>query len=102
MKDQMEVYEKQIEALKKGISSSQSSEPTYPSEELTRALSELNIKGVEIEKLKKSVSTQNDEIKVFKEQLNEKDKIIEQYQKLKAKLQVDVEQLQVNLLVIHT
>jgi hypothetical protein len=97
MKDQMEVYEQQIEALKKGVSSSQSSEPTNPSEELAKALSELNLKGVEIEKLKKSVSVQNDEIKIFREQLKDKDKTIEQYQKVKAKLQGDVEQLQSKL-----
>jgi hypothetical protein len=48
MKDQMEVYEQQIESLKKGVSSSHSSKPKIPSEELARSLSELNLKGVEI------------------------------------------------------
>jgi hypothetical protein len=38
----------------------------------------LNLKGVEIEKLKKTISTQNEEIK-------DKDKIIGEYQKLKEK-----------------
>jgi hypothetical protein len=58
MKDQMEIYEKQIESLKRGSSSSQSTEPTDPFEELAKTLSKLNLKGVEIEKLKKSISTQ--------------------------------------------
>jgi chaperonin cofactor prefoldin len=51
-------------------------------------LSELNLKGAEIEKIKKSVSTQNEEIKVFKEQLKDKDKIIEEYQKLKVNARI--------------
>jgi hypothetical protein len=53
LKYHMEVYEKKIEALKKEIFSSQSSKLIYPSEELTIALSKLNLKGVEIEKIKK-------------------------------------------------
>lgn len=76
IKDQIEVYEKQIESLKKGIFSSQSSEPIDTSEELAKALSELNLKGVEIEKIKKSLSIQNDEINIFREQLKDEEKII--------------------------
>jgi chromosome segregation ATPase len=94
MGDQMEMYEKHIEILKKGPSSSQMTESTDPTEGLAKALSELNLKGVEIEKLNKSISTQNEEIKVFKEQLKDKDKIIEEYHKLKAKMLTDIEQLQ--------
>jgi len=71
------VYEKQIESLKKGIFSSQSSKPIDTSEELAKDLSELNLKGVEIEKIKKSLSIQNDEINIFREQLKDEEKIIE-------------------------
>jgi len=98
MKDQMEVYEQQIQALKKQVSSSLSSEPTYPCEELASSLWELDLKGIEIEKLKKSMSMENDEINIFREQLKDKDKTIEQYQNVKAKLQGDVEQLQGKLI----
>jgi len=67
MKYQMEICENQIESLKRGSSSSQSIEPTNPFAELAKTFSKLSIKGVEIEKLKKSISTQTDEIKAFRE-----------------------------------
>jgi hypothetical protein len=41
---------------------------------------------VEIDKLKKTISTQNEEIK-------DKDKVIEEYQKLKSKMLTDIEQM---------
>jgi len=75
----LEIYEKEIEILNKGPTSSQIAESTHPSERLEKTLSKLNIKGVEIEKINKSVSTQNEEIKSFREQLNDKDKIVKQY-----------------------
>jgi len=78
------------------VSPSQSSKPTNPFEELDKALSKLNLKGVEIEKLKKSVSTHNDEIKNLQEQINDKDKIIEQYHKLKDKMLGEMEQCIIN------
>jgi len=87
------MYEKEIEILKKGPYSSQIADSSHTSERLAKSLSGLNLKGVEIEKLKKSVSTQNEEIKAFREQLNDKDKTIEQYQELKVKVQGDIEQL---------
>jgi len=46
---------------------------------LSKALSILNVKGVEIEKLKKTISYEKEEIK-------DKDKIISEYQKLKTKM----------------
>jgi hypothetical protein len=49
-------------------------------------LENLNLKGVEIDKLKKTISTQNEEIK-------NKDKVIEEYQKLKAKMLTYIEQM---------
>jgi hypothetical protein len=54
----------------------ESTDPTYG---LSRSLADLNLKGVEIEKLKKTISTQNEEIKY-------KDKIIGEYHKLNEKL----------------
>jgi hypothetical protein len=44
------------------------------------------------------MSIENDEIKILREQIKDKDKTIEQYQKVKAKLKGDVEQLQIKLI----
>jgi hypothetical protein len=64
-----------------------------PSKELAISLSKINFKRVEIEKLKKLVPVQNDEINIFKGRLKDKDETIERYEKVKAKLQGYVEQL---------
>jgi hypothetical protein len=72
--------------LKGGSSSSQVTESTDPTEGLSKALAYLNMKGDEIEKLKKTIATQNEEIK-------DKDKVIEEYQKLKSKMLIDMEQM---------
>ena len=93
MKDHMEVYHYKIEVLNQEIPSSWYLDSTEPSKELAISLSELNFKRVEIEKLKKLVPVQNDEINIFKRRLKDKDKTIEQYEKVKAKLQGYVEQL---------
>jgi hypothetical protein len=58
---------------------------------LSKALADLNMKGDEIDKLKKTIATQNEEIK-------DKDKIIEEYQKLKAKLLTDIEKMKNKLI----
>jgi hypothetical protein len=86
MEEHIELYEKQIEILKGGSSSSQVTESTDPTDGLSRALVDLNLKGDEIEKLKKTISTQQEEIK-------DKDKIIGEYHKLKAKMLIDMEQM---------
>jgi hypothetical protein len=57
MGEHIELYEKQIEILKGGSSSSQSTNPTA---RLSKALTNLNLKGVEIAKLKKTISIQNE------------------------------------------
>jgi SMC interacting uncharacterized protein involved in chromosome segregation len=83
MKDQLEKYERQIELLKGGNSSSQ---PIYFSTELSKSLSSINQKGVEIEKLKKKIETLQDQAK-------DKDKVISEYQKIKSNLKAEIEQL---------
>jgi len=60
---QMEMYEKHIESLKGGSSSSQATKTSYPIVGLSRELVNLNLKGVEIEILKKIISWKKDEIK---------------------------------------
>jgi hypothetical protein len=86
MEEQMELQEKHIEILKGGSSSSQETTSTDPTDGLSKALTDLNMKGDEIEKLKKTVATQGEEIK-------DKDKVIAEYQKLKAKMLTDMQQL---------
>jgi len=49
-------------------------------------LAYLNMKGAKIDKLNKTIATQNEEIK-------DKYKIIEEYQKLKAKLLTEIEKM---------
>jgi hypothetical protein len=56
-------------------------------------LSDLNFKEVEIENLKKSVVVQNDELNILRDQMNDKDKTITQYQRTKSKLQEDFDLL---------
>jgi len=64
----------------------ESSESSDPTKRLLNALEYLNMKGDEIDKLKKTITTQNKEIK-------DKHKIIEEYQKLKAKLLMDTKKM---------
>jgi hypothetical protein len=90
MGEQMEMYEKQIESLKGGSSSSQATETSDPIVGLSRELADLNMKGVEIEILKKTISEKKEEIK-------DKDKTISEYQKLKAKMLTDMEQMKTKL-----
>jgi hypothetical protein len=56
MGEQMEIYEIQIESLKGGSSSSQAVETSDPTTGLSRALPNLNLKGVEIESQEKTIS----------------------------------------------
>jgi len=79
MGEKIEMNEKQIEIMKRGSSSSKMTELANPTDGLSRALADLNLKGFEVEKLKKTISTQNEEIK-------DKDKFIEEYKKMKAKM----------------
>jgi hypothetical protein len=72
--------------LKGGSHLLQSTESSDPTTGLSKALADLNLKGVEIDKLKKTIATQNEEIK-------DKDKVIEEYQKLKAKMLTDIEKM---------
>jgi hypothetical protein len=63
MEEHIELYENQIEILKGGSSSSHVIGSTYPTDGLLRVLADLNLKGVKIEKMKKTISTLNEEIK---------------------------------------
>jgi hypothetical protein len=72
MGEQMEMYEKKIESLKGESSSLQATETSDSTAGLSRALGDLNLKGVEIESLKKTISEQ-------KEKIKDKDKIIAEY-----------------------
>jgi len=65
--DHMDIYKQQIEALKKEPSYSHPSRPIDPFEELAKTLSDLNLKEIEVKKLKRPVSEKNDIIKIFKE-----------------------------------
>jgi hypothetical protein len=56
MGEHMEMYENQIENLKAGSSSSQAVETSDPTTRLSKELTDLNLKGVEIESLKKTIS----------------------------------------------
>jgi hypothetical protein len=86
MEEQIDLYAKQIETLKGGSSLLQSEKSSDPTTGLSKALADLNLKEVEIDKLKKTISTQNEEIK-------DKDKVIEEYKKLKAKMLTDIEKM---------
>jgi hypothetical protein len=77
--------------LKQGSSSSQGSTSVDSSDDLVKALAELNFKEIELEKSKKEVSTQNDEIKILRDQIAERDKELKIYQQAKAKIQEDYE-----------
>jgi hypothetical protein len=102
MNNQLGSHQQQIETLEKDNSelkclkpsSVQSCTSKYPSEELVKALYDLNIKEIEIDDLKIMITCKNDEIDILKDQLKEKDGVIDKYQKLKAKLQKDSEQVQ--------
>jgi hypothetical protein len=86
MGEHIELYESQIKILKEGSSSSEAAKSADPTTGLTKALADLNLKGVEIEKLKKTISDQKEEIK-------DKDKTVAEYQKLKTKMQKEIDQL---------
>jgi DNA repair exonuclease SbcCD ATPase subunit len=79
----LEKYERQIELLKGENSSSQT---TDFSTELSKSLSTINQKRVEIEKLKETIETLQDHAK-------DKDKVINEYQKIKANLVVEIEKM---------
>jgi thioesterase domain-containing protein len=86
MEEEMELQEKQIEILKGGCTSSCATTSTDPTDGLSKALEDLDLKGDEIEKLKRTIATQGEEMK-------DKDKVIAEYEKLKAKMLTDIEQL---------
>jgi flagellar biosynthesis chaperone FliJ len=102
MNNQLGSYQQQIETLEKekselkclNPSSVQSSTSVDPSEELAKVLSDLNIKEIEVDDMKRMITSKNDEIDIFKDQLKEKDGVIAKYQKLKEKLQKDLEKAQ--------
>jgi hypothetical protein len=80
------LYGKWIDTLRGGSYSSQSTESSDPTTGLSKALSNLNLKGVEIERMKKTIFAQNEEIK-------DKDKVIEEYHKLTTKILTDMEKM---------
>jgi uncharacterized phage infection (PIP) family protein YhgE len=86
MEEQIDLYAKQIENLKGGSHLLQSAESSDPTTRLSKALVDLNMKGAKIDKLKKTIATQNEEIK-------DKDKVIAEYQKLKTKMQTNIDQM---------
>ena len=73
MEEQIDLYAKKIENLKGGSHLLQSAESSDPTTRLSKAFADLTLKGVEIDKLKKTIATQNEEIK-------DKDKIIEEHE----------------------
>jgi hypothetical protein len=97
MNEQIKLYEQQIHILKQGSSSSQGSTSADSSDDLVKDLAELNFKEIELEKSKKEVSTQNDEIKILRDQIAERDKQLKIYQQAKAKIQEDYELLKTKL-----
>jgi hypothetical protein len=56
----MEMHEKQIGSLKGGSSSLQAAMILDPTTRISRELAYLNLKGVEIERLKKTISKQKE------------------------------------------
>ena len=63
MGEQIEMCENWIEVLKEGSYSSQTTKSLDPTTRLEKSLTYLNLKGVAIEKLKKTISTQNEQSK---------------------------------------
>jgi hypothetical protein len=86
MEEKIELYGKKIETLRGGSSSTQSTESLDATIGLSKSLSELNLKGVKIEKMKKTKSAQN-------EKIQDKDRVIGEYQKLKFKMLIDMEKM---------
>ena len=86
MGEQIELYESQIKILKEGTTSSKTTKSVDPTVGLTKALANLNMKGVKLEKLKKTISYKKEEIK-------DKDKTVAEYQKLKTQMQKEIDHL---------
>jgi hypothetical protein len=69
MGEHIELYEIKIKILKEGSFSSEASKSVDPIVGLSKELVYLNLKGMEMEKLKKTIASQKEEIK-------HKDKIV--------------------------
>jgi len=80
------VAKKKIEILKGGCTSSCALTSVDARDEFSKALLYLDLKKDEIEKLKRTIGTQVQEMK-------EKDKVIAKYEKLKDKMLIEIEQL---------
>jgi hypothetical protein len=86
MEEEMELQQKHIEILKGGCTSSCAITSIDATDGFSKALVNLDLKGDEIEKLKRTVATQDEEMKG-------KDKFLAEYENLKAKLLTEIEQL---------
>jgi hypothetical protein len=83
MGEEMELQQKEIEVLKGGCTSPCALETTNAREGLSKELSDLDLKKDEIEKLKRTIGTQVQEMK-------EKDKVIAKYEKIKDKMLIEI------------
>ena len=87
------VEKKKIELLLTSASSStQSSRINDSSKDLGKDLSYLNVKENQVDDLRKIIISKNDEINLLREQINENDGLIVEYQNLKDKLQKELSQ----------
>ena len=86
MGEDMELHQKHNEILKGGCTSSGALTSTDARDGLSKALTDLDLKGVEIKKLKRTIAIHGEEIK-------DKDKFIAEYENLKAKMLTCIEQL---------
>jgi hypothetical protein len=84
----------QNQVLKQGIpSSSSGSTLAYSSEDLVKALTDLNAKEIELEELRRKVSTYETKINLLKDHIGEKEKKLKKVQGGKAKLQEEYDTL---------
>jgi hypothetical protein len=87
MGEEIDLQQKRIEILKGGCTSSCALTSTYARDRLSKALEDLDLKKAEIEKLKRIIATQDEEMK-------EKDKVIAKYEKLKDKMITNIEEVE--------
>jgi chromosome segregation ATPase len=98
LNEQIFSLQQQIQVLKQGIPSS-SSDGTFAgsSEELARALTDLNAKEIELDESRRTVSTYETEINLLKEHIGEKERQLKKIQGSKEKLQEEYDTLKTKL-----
>jgi hypothetical protein len=85
----LEKEKQEATTVKPPPSSQVSSEvtPEDASEELDKTLSQLNFKEVEVEQLKRTISTQEEQVVILLDQIKEREFLISEAEKTKTKLQ---------------